>query len=125
MNHLMTVRRMYADEKGDTHFDSFELPLGLKEHAPPAAAVFAAEHHGAVGYTFLKLPPKWIGEAHSAPYKCLVVCLAGTFRFITSDGDQLVMRPGDKLVETAITGKGHITEVLSDEPVECLVVRLE
>ena len=124
MNHSMTVRRMYSYEMGDTHSESFELPLGLKDHAPPAAPFFATEHQGAVSYTFFRLPPKWIGEAHSAPFKCLVVCLAGTFRIVTSDGDRLVMRPGDKLVETATTGKGHITEVLSDEPVECLIVRL-
>ena len=108
---------MYSDENGDT----CPWPQGSRA---AGRAVFCSEHQQAVSSTFFRLPPRWIG-AHSAPSKCLVVCLAGSFRFITSDGDKLVMRPGDKLVETAITGKGHITEVLSDEPVECLIVRLE
>ena len=49
--------------------------------------------------------------------------LPGAFRFITSKGDQLVMKPGDSLLETDTTGKGHVTEVLStDNEVECLII---
>jgi hypothetical protein len=116
---------MFTDKAGDTRFDAFDVPMALKYHAPPAGPFLAAEHQSAISYTFFRLPPKWIGDAHPVPFKCLVVCLTGEFRFVTSTGDAVTMRPGDKLLETDTTGKGHVTEVLSDIAVECLIVRLE
>jgi hypothetical protein len=121
----IAVRRMFADEAGDTRFDAFDLPMTSKEHAPPAGTFLAAEHQSAISYTFFRLPPKWVRDAHPVPFKCLVVCLTGEFQFVTSTGDAVIMRPGDKLLETDTTGKGHVTQVLSDIPVECLIVRLE
>lgn len=125
MSGAFTVRRMFSDEAGETRFDAFDLPMVLKDHAPPAGPFLATEHQKALSFTFFRLPPKWVGEAHPVPFKCLVVCLSGEFRFVASTAEAVVMKPGDRLIETDTTGKGHITEVLSDVSVECLVVRLE
>ena len=121
----ISVRRMFTDEAGDTRFDAFDVSMAVKDYAPPAGPFLAAEHQSAISYTFFRLPPKWVGDAHPVPFKCLVVCLTGEFQFVTSTGNSVVMRPGDKLLETDTMGKGHVTEVLSDVAVECLIVRLE
>ena len=125
MSGAFRLRRMFSDEAGDTRFDTLDLPMVLKEHAPPAGPFLATEHQQALSFTFFRLPSKWVGDAHPVPFKCLVVCLTGQFRFVSSTGATVVMKPGDRLIETDTTGKGRITEVLSDEPVECLIVRLE
>ena len=119
----ISVRRMFTVKAGDTRFDAF-VTHGV-DHAPPAGPFLATEHQSAISCTFFRLPPKWIGEAHPVPLKCLAVCLTGEFRFLTRTGDAVNMRPGDKLLETDTTRKGHVTEVLTDIAVECLIVRLE
>ncbi|MFM9938096.1 MAG: hypothetical protein ACKVP7_01205 [Hyphomicrobiaceae bacterium] len=121
----ITVPWMFTDEAGDTRFDAFALPMASKAHAPLAGPLLAAEHQSAVSYPFFLLPPKWVGDAHPELFKSLVLCLTGEFRFVMSPGDAIIMRPGDKLLETDTTGKGHVPDVLSDIPVECLIVRLE
>jgi hypothetical protein len=125
MDQTISVRRMFADIDGETGFDTVEISLDWKEHVPPAAPFLAAQHQKAVSYTFFRLPAKWKGTAHSAPFKLIVVCLSGEFSFQTSTGEIMIMRPGSTVMETATTGKGHVTEVLSQTPVECLIVRLE
>ena len=74
---------------------------------------------------FFRLPSKWYGEQHPTPFKCLVVCLSGSFKFIGSAGEELIMRAGDRVLDLNTTGKGHATAVMSDEPAEGLIVRFE
>lgn len=124
MNVALTVPRMYTDASGDSRFDTCEIPLILRDHAPPAAPIFTAEPTASTRYLFFRLPPRWFGEQHPTPYKCLVICLSGRFRFIGSAGDELIMRPGDRVLDLNTTGKGHATEVLSDATVDGLIVRL-
>jgi len=52
-----------------------------------------------------------------------VVYLSGSFKFIGSAGDELIMKPGDRVLDLNTTGKGHATKVVSDGPAEGLIVR--
>ena len=122
---LMTVPRMYTDEAGDSRFDSYEVELALHDHAPPAAPFFTAEPEGATKYIFFRLPPGWVGAQHPTPNYRLVVCLAGVLRFIGSTGETLTLHPGDTMMDMNTTGKGHATEVVSGEPVDGIIIRID
>ena len=119
----MMVPRMITDANGDSRFDTCEIPLELRNHAPPADPIFTAKAEAAAQYIFFRLPPNWYGEMHPTPFECLVVCLSGSFKFIGSVGDELIMKPGDKVLDLNTTGKGHATASLSDSPAEGLIVR--
>jgi len=67
----------------------------------------------------------WNGGQHVTPNHRLVICLAGALRFIGSAGDTLTLRPGDRMMDMNTTGKGHVTEVISDEPAEGIIIRVD
>jgi hypothetical protein len=39
----MLAPRMFTDAAGDSCFDSYQVPLELHDHAPPAAPFFTTE----------------------------------------------------------------------------------
>ncbi len=125
MADTLTLRRMFADDAGACRFDESTIPLSLKEQAPPAAPFHVADFAPARSFTFFRLPAGWIGERHPVPFRCLVVCLSGSFRFVGSNGAVITMRPDDRILDEDTSGEGHVTEVISDVPAECLIVRLD
>ncbi len=123
MSSSIVVPRMFTDAEGESRFDSCEIAMEMHDHAPPAAPIFTAKAEPAAEYMFFRLPPNWYGEPHPTPFDCLVVCLSGSFKFIGSAGDELIMKPGDRVLDLNTSGKGHATQVVSDGPAEGLIVR--
>ena len=116
------VPSLYTDNNGESRFGSFDVPLSLHDHAPPAAPFLMAEPETATRYLFFRIPPGWNGAQHTTPNYRLVVCLSGALRCIGSTGETLTLHPGDRLMDMNTTGKGHSTEVVSSEPAEGLIV---
>ncbi len=57
----MLVPRMFTDAAGDSRFDSYQVPLELHDHAPPAAPFFTANPTEATSYILFRLPSGWVG----------------------------------------------------------------
>lgn len=53
---------------------------------------------------------------HTAPVRQLVVTLAGTLLFITRDGEQFRLSPGDVLLAEDTSGSGHQWRLEGDDP---------
>ena len=53
-----------------------------------------------------------------------IICLAGALTFIGSTGEALTLHPGDRMMDMNTTGKGHTTEVVSEEPAEGIIIRV-
>ena len=119
----MMVPRMYTDANGDSRFDTCAIPLQLRNHAPPADPIFTAKAEPASQYIFFRLPANWYGEVHPTPFECLVICLSGSFKFMGSTGDELIMKPGDKVLDLNTTGKGHSSANVFDTPAEGVIIR--
>ena len=119
------VPRLYSDISGDSRFDTYEVPLELHDHAPPAAPFYTADPVAATRYVFFHIPPGWTGAQHVTPNPRLVICLSGALRFIGSQGDSLTLRAGERMLDVNTTGKGHATEVVSAEPVDGIIIRLD
>jgi hypothetical protein len=122
---MMTVPRLFTDAAGDSRFDTGQVPLALHQHAPPAAAFFTAEPVAATSFTLFRLPAGWVGAPHTTPNVRLVVCLSGALRFIGSTGETLTLHPGDTMLDMNVLGKGHATEVVSSQPADGIVIRLD
>ena len=122
---LFLVPRLYSDTHGDSRFDTHEVTLGLHDHAPPAAPFYTADPVIATRYIFFRILPGWVGAEHVTPNPRLVICLSGALRFIGSTGESLTLRAGERMLDLNVTGKGHATEVVSKEPVEGIIIRLD
>ena len=122
---VITISRLYTDQAGDSRFDTYDVPMSLHEHAPPAAPFLLTEPEVATAYIFFRIPPGWNGGQHVTPNDRLVICLAGALKFIGSTGDTLTLRPGDRMMDMNTTGKGHATEVVSEEPAEGIIIRVD
>jgi hypothetical protein len=121
----MSIPRMYTDTAGESRFDSYEVPLSLHGHAPPAAPFFTADPTVATSFILFRIPPGWVGAQHPTPNNRLVICLAGRLCFIGSTGETLTLGPGDRMMDMNTTGKGHATEVRSAEAVEGIIIRTD
>lgn len=53
---------------------------------------------------------------HTAPVRQLVVTLSGTLVFITRDGEQFTLHPGDVLLAEDTVGSGHQWQLEGDDP---------
>jgi hypothetical protein len=121
----LTVPRMYSDADGECRFDFYDVPLALQHAAPPAAPFYTAAPVAATCYIFFHIPSGWVGDLHPTPNQRLVICLSGSLRFLGSDGTSHTLRAGDRLLDVNITGRGHVTEVISDIPVQGIIIRLD
>ena len=125
MDQTFSVPRMFSDNDGACRFDDFETSLQLQDAAPPAAPFYTAAPENATCYIFFRIPPGWAGDLHPTPNPRLVICLAGAIRFIGADGESRTIGPGGRLLDLNTKGQGHTTEVVSDVPVEGIIIRLD
>ncbi|KGI68423.1 hypothetical protein MJO55_14325 [Mycolicibacterium rufum] len=62
---------------------------------------------------------------HTAPVRQLVVTLAGTLLFVTRDGEQFRLAPGDVLLAEDTTGSGHQWRLEGADPWRRMYIRLD
>ncbi len=74
---------------------------------------------------FLKLRSGWNEPVHPTPVRQKLVCLAGTVRVTASDGEVREIGRGDVWHMEDKSGRGHHTQVTSDEDFEALIVQYE
>ena len=63
-----------------------------------------------------------VEDWHRAPFKTFTLNLTGNIRAEMSDGSSEAIGPGDLVYLEDLTGKGHVTHLLSD--VTCLFLRM-
>jgi hypothetical protein len=79
--HATRVVRLYADDFGESRFETVTLPMSQKDFAPPAAPLYAAQLQPAQHYVIIELPVGWGGtESHPTPGRHMLFCLAGLQR---------------------------------------------
>lgn len=116
--------RLFADERGETHFEDIELPMQDVQFAPPAPAMLLSDPIAARRFSWLRFPADWIDAAHPSPRRQLLVLLDGEFEIWTSKGDRRRFRPGDCLLMEDTVGKGHGAKPLDGEAM-ALMIALE
>lgn len=102
---MFTVTRIYADAKGDSHFEDVLIPLndkgivGKLSDPVPAKSVI-----------FREVLPTYDWDFHPAPQRQYIVLLDGEIEIETSLGDKRTFRQGEIVLVEDITGKGHKTK---------------
>lgn len=120
----ITFARLYADDKGESHFADVEEELILSDFAPSAAALHLSAFIPASQTGFLGAPAGWIGAWHTSPSRNLFVVLSGEWEVTASDGESRRFGPRSVLLVEDTTGKGHASRVIGAEDSLALLVRL-
>ena len=101
------ITRVYADEKGESHFEEITKTLTL---AGPIG--FLSDSEEVDSLIFRKVLPNYDYDFHMAPARQYIVLLDGKIEIETSLGDKKQFGTGDVILVEDITGKGHRTRNL-------------
>jgi hypothetical protein len=101
------ITRVYADEKGDSHFEDLFKPL---RHAGDIG--FLSEPEQVETISFRKVVPGYDYDFHTAPARQYIILLDGEIEIETSLGEKRQFKAGEILLMEDTTGQGHKTKNL-------------
>ena len=115
--------RVYTGDDGKSHIEDFDPPF------EPFVDVEGAYGDGtpmenATGITIRRGAPGYFLDYHTAPRRQYTVTLSGEVEIATGDGTVRRCGPGDVLLAEDLTGEGHTTRVVGQEPRVYLVIPL-
>lgn len=116
----MKVTRVYADAAGDSHFDEIDIPLkdggtiGRLSERHPVGSIIFRENDADYDYDW-----------HCAPQRQYIVLLDGEIEIETSLGEKRRFSGGDILLVEDVTGHGHRTRTINDQPRRSLFITLD
>lgn len=116
--------RIFSDEGGCSHFEKKKIYLQAKDYAPPAPSLNTSTLEAADNSVFLELPVGWYGDWHTTPVKQWLILMSGEGEFEAGDGERVICKAGDVVLLDDITGQGHRTIVLGDEPLRVAAIHL-
>jgi mannose-6-phosphate isomerase-like protein (cupin superfamily) len=70
----------------------------------------------AAGISFRVSPPGYVLNWHCAPRRQYSISLSGTAEIEVGDGTVARVGPGDVVLAEDLTGQGHVTRVIGDQP---------
>jgi hypothetical protein len=109
------IWRVYSGENGQSHIEAVELAM------KPFVDVEGAHGEGAptqtaTGITFRVAPPGYVLSWHCAPRRQYSISLSGMAEIEVGDGTVARVGPGDVVLAEDLTGQGHVTRVVGDQP---------
>jgi hypothetical protein len=118
----MHYTRLYADENGLSHFEDGEIGLREVPYSPPAPPYFVSDFEAAQAVAVAEIPAGWVGDWHPGPRLQWWFQLSGEVEVEVGDGEKRRFRAGDIVRVEDTTGRGHVTRVMSAEPVRAVYV---
>jgi hypothetical protein len=121
MSTLKSYTRIVTTRSGNSAFEDGELILTeqpMRDGAPP---MFVGALGACEGAAFVEFAA-FHCEPHPAVPAQWVVPLRGVIEVEVSDGTSRRFGPGDLVLATDSSGRGHITRVIGDTPFEGLSV---
>lgn len=112
---MAKIWRVYSGADGQSHVA--ELPLAMKPFTDTEGAHGeAGPTQSASSITFRVSPPGYVLDWHCAPRRQYSISLSGTAEIEVGDGTKVRLGPGDAVLAEDLTGRGHITRVVGDQP---------
>jgi len=119
-----TYARLFADDRGESHFEDIAVELALAEFAPATPPMGVSPSLAATESAFIGGPAGWTGDWHVSSARNLFVVLSGKWEIEASDGTVRQFSSPDVLLAEDTSGKGHRSRVISKEDSLALVVQL-
>lgn len=109
------IWRVYSGSDGQSHLA--ETPLLMQPFVDTEGAHGEATAlQSATGISFRVSPPGYVLGWHCAPRRQYSIALSGAAEIEVGDGTVARIGPGDVVLAEDLTGQGHITRVVGDQP---------
>lgn len=109
------ILRVYSGDDDQSHLE--EVALSLKPFVDTEGAYGEGTPlQNAAGITFRIAPPGYVLKWHCAPRRQYAITLSGEAEIEVGDGTVKRLGPGDVVLAEDLTGQGHITRVVGNEP---------
>jgi hypothetical protein len=116
----MRIHRLFADEKGQSHFQDVEIEF---KESSPAGSVSA--RLPATGIIFRKVQPSYDLDWHPAPRRQYIINLDAGVQITASDGETRKIGAGEVLLVEDTSGKGHLSKAVDGKIRHCIFVTLD
>jgi hypothetical protein len=116
--------RLYADSAGESHFEDIQVELSAVELVPPAPLLNLSPFLTAEQMAFLGAPAGWASDWHPSAARNMFVVLSGEWEIQARDGSIRRFAPNDVLLVEDTTGRGHKSQVISNQCSLALLVQL-
>jgi quercetin dioxygenase-like cupin family protein len=120
---MPTIVRVYSGDDGQSHLE--EVSLSMQPFVDTEGAYGEGTPiQNATGITFRVAPPGYVLTWHCAPRRQYTITLSGEAEIEVGDGTVKRIGPGDVVLAEDLTGQGHITRVVGQQPRFSVVVPL-
>jgi hypothetical protein len=113
------ITRNYTDEAGKSQFEDLALPFVWEDDRERTPL------QRATGIRFNRWPVGRFRDWHNAPVRQYVIVLSGQLDVGLEDGTVHCLGPGDVALEEDLTGLGHTSRVVGDQPLLFITVPIE
>jgi hypothetical protein len=116
----MRITRLYTGNDGESHFEDMDIPLkdiGGNE--------IRSDVTKATGIIFRETGVNFDYAWHNAPQRQYVITLQGQAEITVGDGTRRQFGPGDIMLAEDLTGRGHITRAINNQPRISIFVTLD
>ena len=118
------IWRVYSGNDGQSHI--VEEPFAMKPFTDTEGAYGeAGPTQACSSITFRVSPPGYVLNWHCAPRRQYSISLSGHAEIEVGDGTVARVHPGDVVLAEDLTGRGHVTRVVGDQPRYYAIVPLE
>ena len=111
----MGITRLYTGDDGQSHIEELDL-----ESHPELTTL-----HDAKGIVFRATAPGHFSDWHRGPRRQYVITLSGAVEIGLGDGTVYRFGPGHVNLVEDLTGQGHTTRVIGDQPRIAATIPLE
>lgn len=94
------------------------------EFSPPAEPFLVSDPIDVDRMLFFEVPIGWTGDWHPSPRAQYYVQLRGSLRVEFGSGSARIISPGELMRLEDVTGQGHRSSVVGDEPSRGIFVQL-
>jgi quercetin dioxygenase-like cupin family protein len=117
------IWRVYSGADGRSHLEEV-VPAMRPFTDTEGAHGLAGPTQAVTAITFRVSPPGYVLDWHCAPRRQYSISLSGTAEIEVGDGTVVRVGPGDVVLAEDLTGQGHVTRVVGDQPRFYAVVAL-
>jgi 3-dehydroquinate synthase class II len=121
MSEVKRYTRIVGADDGGSRFEDAEIQLTEQQVADGVPPMLVGGLSSSAGVMFLR-SAAFDSDPHPAPRPQWVVMVRGAIEVQVSDGTRRRFEPGDLVLVTDTTGRGHTTIAVGDPPFETLFV---
>ena len=120
----LTCLRIFADQSGVSHATWQPIVIEGTEFASSVPGYQVSTPIAVSEARFSMMPPGFVADWHPAPRRQYSVHLSGELEVGTGDGQVSRIAPGTIVLLEDVSGQGHRTRVVGEQPVVTVFLHL-